>query len=164
MPQLRDGYISYLTVTWEKSVNEIPDNLHYSQVGVGMLLVRLAVAREFIVQGSGILFGTFHGPGVNGFAEFANLSATVALGVGLVQLFGGLAILTGIGARAGATAVILVLIGALTFARVPSSIATEYAVTQLLVTLCILVAGAGPFSLYYVLCRHLNRLAHAPFG
>jgi putative oxidoreductase len=145
-------------------MNTIPENLDRNQVGFGLLLVRLALAREFVCQGSGILFGAFHGPGVNGFAQFAHLPAMVAFGVGLAQLAGGLAILTGIGARLGTAAVIPILVGALTFARVPSGIAMEYEVTLLLIALCVLVAGAGPYSLYYVLCRQLDRIVQAPFG
>ena len=129
----------------------------YNRVGMALFIVRIALARELIAQGSGILFGAFHGPGVAGFAQFTHLPPVVAIAVGAAQLVGGLAILTGIGARAGAAAAILVLIGALTFARVPSGIATEYALTLLLIAVAIFASGAGRYSLYHLARRQLRK-------
>ncbi len=132
-------------------------------IGIGLVLIRLALAREFLIQGSGILFGMFQGPGVNGFAHYAHLSVEVALLVGLAQFFGGLMVLTGIGARAGAAMLIVVLVAALSISRIPSSVATDYALTQLVIALATLAAGAGPYSLVEVMNRNVCRLIRTPF-
>jgi putative oxidoreductase len=125
-------------------------------LGIALLVVRLALAREFLYQGSAILFGAFHGPGIYGFAAYAHLPAVVSLLVGLAQFGGGITILTGVGARLGAAGLISVLVGALTFARIPSALATDYAITQLLTAVAVLVAGAGPYSLYPVIVRQIK--------
>lgn len=137
-----------------KRPSSFPTEAH---VGIALLLIRLAVAREFLWQGSSILFGTFHGPGISGFAAYARLPYTVALLVGLAQFLGGLAILTGVGTRVGAAAVTAVLVGALTFARIPSSLATDYAITHLLISIALIVSGAGQYSLYPIVVQQINR-------
>ena len=130
-----------------------------AHVGIALLLIRLALAREFLCQGSGILFGAFHGPGIHGFAAFAHLPVVIAFLVGAAQFVGGIAVLTGIGARAGAAGLIVVMIGALSIARIPSSLATDYAITHLLISVAVLVAGAGRYSLYPVIVRQIDRLS-----
>ena len=129
-----------------------------SHASIALLLMRLALAREFLWQGSSILFGTFHGPGIQGFASYAHLPVAFAFLVGLAQFGGGLAILTGIGTRLGAAAIVTVLAGALTFARIPSALATDYAITHLLISIGLLVAGAGQYSLYPIIVKQFDRL------
>ena len=129
-----------------------------AHVSIALLVVRLALAREFLWQGSSILFGAFHGPGIQGFAAYAHLPAAVALLVGLAQFFGGLAVLTGVGTRLGAAALTTVLVGALTFARIPSALATEYAITHLLISVALIIAGAGQYSLYPIVQAQITRV------
>jgi putative oxidoreductase len=80
----------------------------------------------------------------------------VAFLVGLAQFGGGLAMLTGVLARLGALGIAVVMAGAVVMVHLPKGFdstkgGAEYALTQLLVALAILIAGAGPYSLYYVI-------------
>ncbi len=133
------------------------------QTGMALLLIRLAAAAAFLYHGSAILFGAFGGPGIAGFANFTHLPTAVAFLVGLAQFCGGLALLTGILARLGAVAIIAVMLGAIFMVHLPHGFEVtkggmEYALTQLLIAVAILVAGAGPYSLV-ALFRPASRLA-----
>lgn len=119
---------------------------------LALLLIRIAAALAFLYHGSGILFGAFGGPGPAGFAGFTHTSLAVAYLVGLAQVGGGLALLTGILARVGAVCVAIVMVGAIKMVHLKLGFdinhgGLEYALTQLLIALAILVAGAGKYSL-----------------
>lgn len=119
---------------------------------LALLAIRIASALAFLYHGSGLLFGAFGGPGPAGFSSFTHLSLTIAYLVGLAQFCGGLAMLTGIFARIGALCVAIVMIGAIKLVHLPNGFdigkgGYEYALTQLLIAIAILVAGAGKFSL-----------------
>jgi putative oxidoreductase len=119
---------------------------------LALLLIRIAAALAFLYHGSGILFGAFGGPGPAGFAGFTHTSLTVAYLVGLAQVGGGLALLTGILARVGAVCVAIVMVGAIKMVHLKLGFdinhgGLEYALTQLLIALAILAAGAGKYSL-----------------
>ena len=84
----------------------------------------------------------------------------------IAQFGGGMAMLTGIGARLGALAIIVVMLGAIFLVHLPKGFdvtkgGMEYALTQLLIAVAILIAGAGPYSLYYLL-RPADRAVDAP--
>src|SRR5947209_14428296 len=126
------------------------------RVGLALLFVRLASAACFLYHGSAITFGAFGGPGPHGFAEHGHLPLVVAYLVGFAQFAGGLAMLTGLLARLGAVAIIPVMLGAVFMVHLPKGFditkgGCEYALTQLLIAVAILISGAGPYSLYYVL-------------
>ena len=119
---------------------------------LALLLIRFASALAFLYHGSGILFGAFGGPGPAGFAGFTHTSLTIAYLVGLAQVGGGIALLTGIFARVGAVCVAIVMVGAIKMVHLKLGFdinhgGMEYALTQLLIALAILAAGAGKFSL-----------------
>jgi len=119
---------------------------------VALLLIRIASALAFLFHGSAILFGAFGGPGPAGFSGFTHLPLTIAYLVGLAQFCGGLAMLTGIFARIGALCIVIVMIGAIKMVHLVHGFdigkgGYEYALTQLLIAIAILVAGAGKFSL-----------------
>jgi putative oxidoreductase len=122
------------------------------QVGLALLSIRIAAGLAFLYHGCAILFGCFDGPGIHGFAQFTHLPVAVAFLVGLAQFCGGLALLTGILARLGAACIIAVMLGAIFMVHLPHGFdiqkqGMEYALTQLLIALAILIAGAGPYSL-----------------
>ena len=126
------------------------------RAGAALLTIRLAAGSAFLYHGSAILFGAFGGPGPQGFSEFTHLPVPIAILVGLAQFAGGLAMLTGILARLGAAAIIPVMLGAILMVHLPKGFDVtkggfEYALTQLLIAGAILIAGAGPYSLYYLL-------------
>jgi putative oxidoreductase len=89
--------------------------------------------------------------------------AIVGYLVGLAQFGGGLAILTGLLIRVGAFCVIIVMLGAIFLVHLPhgfdvSKGGVEYALTQLLVALALLVAGGGAYSLSLLLPEGLRKL------
>ena len=131
-------------------------NNEQRQAGLALLIIRIAAALVFLYHGSGILFGCFGGPGIAGMAEHGHLPYIVAFLVGLAQLCGGLAMLTGVLARLGAACIMIVMAGAIFMVHLPHGFdvtkgGVEYALTQLLIALAILIAGAGPYSLAYLL-------------
>ena len=119
---------------------------------LALLLIRIASAMAVLFHGSAILFGAFGGPGPAGFAGFLHMSITIGYLVGLAQFCGGLAMLTGIFARIGALCIVIVMLGAIRLVHLQYGFdigkgGYEYALTQLLIAIAILVAGAGKFSL-----------------
>ncbi len=119
---------------------------------LAILLVRIASALAFFYHGAAITFGAFGGPGPAGFAAFTHTSLTVAYLVGLAQLGGGVTMLTGILARVGAVCILIVMVGAIYLVHLPHGFdigrgGYEYALTQLLISLAILVGGPGKYSL-----------------
>ena len=119
---------------------------------LALLLIRIASAAAFLYHGSAILFGVFGGPGPAGFAAFTHTSLLVGYLVGIAQVGGGLAMLTGIFARIGAVGLIVVMAGAIRMVHWQHGFdigqgGFEYAMTQMLIALAVLAAGAGKFSL-----------------
>jgi putative oxidoreductase len=126
------------------------------RAGLALLIIRLASAACFLYHGGAITFGWFGGPGPSGFSQHAHLSLPVAYLVGIAQFGGGLAMLTGLLARLGALGIMAVMLGAIFMVHLPKGFdvtkgGMEYALTQLLIAAAILIAGAGPYSLYYLL-------------
>ena len=134
-----------------------------AQVNIALLLIRIASALAFLYHGSAILFGAFGGPGPHGFAAFMHAPDLVGYLVGLAQVVGGIAILTGILIRVGAACVIIVMLGAIFLVHLPhgfniSNGGIEYALALLLVALALLITGAGAYSLAGSLPPALRRL------
>ena len=119
---------------------------------LALLIIRIASALAFLFHGSQVLFGALGGPGPAGFAMFLGKPIAIGYLVGLAQFAGGLAMLTGIFARIGAVCIAIVMVGAIQLVHLKNGFdighgGMEYALTQLLISLAILVAGAGKFSL-----------------
>jgi putative oxidoreductase len=89
------------------------------QINAALLLVRIASALAFLYHGSAILFGAFGGPGPDKFAAARNMPVVIGYLVGLAQVAGGLAVLTGILTRVGAACVALVMLGAIFLVHLP---------------------------------------------
>ncbi len=122
------------------------------RIGAALLIIRLAAAAVFLYHGSAILFGAFGGPGLQGFSGFTHLPIAVAFLVGLAQFGGGLAMLTGILARLGSAGICVVMLGAIFMVHWTKGFdvskgGMEFALTQFLIALAVLIAGAGPYSL-----------------
>jgi len=133
------------------------------QTSLALLIIRIAAGIVFLYHGSQILFGAFGGPGPQGFAAFMHAPAIVGYLVGLAQFAGGLAILTGLLIRVGAVCTIIVMLGAIFLVHLPhgfdvSKHGMEYALTQLLIALALLIAGGGSYSLGSVLPEGLRKL------
>ena len=128
-----------------------------------LLIMRLACSLPFLYHGSAILFGAFGGPGPAGFAAFMHAPAIVGYLVGLAQFAGGIAILTGALLRVGAVSVIIVMLGAIFLVHLPHGYdighgGMEFALTELLLALGLLLAGPGRYSLASLLPAPLRKL------
>lgn len=122
-----------------------------NQVNGALLSIRIASALAFLFHGSAILFGAFGGPGPEKFAAFIHAPAIVGYLVGLSQVFAGLTMLTGILTRLGAVCVIVNMLAAIFIVHLPHGFdvaqrGIEYALTQLLIALALLLTGAGDYS------------------
>jgi putative oxidoreductase len=138
-------------------------NIATGKIDAALMLVRLASAMAFLYHGAAITFGMFGGPGPAGFAGFTHTSLTVAYLVGLAQLGGGLAMLTGVFIRVGAVCIIIVMIGAIFMVHLPhgfdiSKGGVEYVLTQSLVALALFLTGPGAYSLAGILPESLRKL------
>jgi putative oxidoreductase len=116
-----------------------------------LLLIRIASGLAFLYHGSGILFGAFGGPGPEKFAAGMHAPGTIGYLVGLAQVAGGLAILTGLFIRIGAICAAIVMLGAIFLVHLPHGFdinqgGFEYAFTQLLIAVALILAGAGRYS------------------
>jgi len=93
------------------------------------------------------------------------MKVPVAVGylVGLAQFAGGIAILLGALLRVGAVCVIIVMLGAIFMVHLPHGYdighgGLEYALTEMLLALGLLLAGPGKYSLASVLPAPLQKL------
>lgn len=123
-----------------------------SPVNVALLLIRIASSLAFLYHGSGILFGAFGGAGPQGFAAFTHLPLTIVYLVGLAQIAGGVAVLLGVFTRVGAACLIVIMLGAIFMVHLEHGFDVgrngfEYALTQLLIALALVIAGPGSYSL-----------------
>jgi len=128
-----------------------------------LLVLRLACALPFLYHGCAILFGFFGGPGPVSFAAFMHQPPAVGYLVGLAQLTGGLAILTGVFLRVGAICVIIVMLGAIFLVHLPHGFdinrgGLELALTELLLAFGLILSGPGACSLGKVLPAPLRKL------
>jgi putative oxidoreductase len=133
------------------------------ELNLELLIMRLACSLPFLYHGCAILFGAFGGPGPQNFAAFMKMPAVIGYLVGLAQVAGGIAILTGALLRVGAVCVIIVMLGAIFIVHLPNGYdighgGLEYALTQMLLALGLLLAGPGKFSLASVLPAPLQKL------
>jgi putative oxidoreductase len=146
-------------------MNSIPvnDRPGTSHADAALLLIRIAAALAFLFHGCGILFGMFGGPGPVEFAAEMHMPAVVGYLVGLAQVAGAIAILTGVLTRIGAGCVLVVMLGAIFLVHLPHGFdinkgGIEYPLTQLLIALALLSAGAGRYSLAGSLPPPLRKL------
>ena len=134
-----------------------------SRVNLALLIVRIAGALPFLYHGSGILFGMFDGPGPERFAASQHMAPIFGYLVGLAQVCGGLALLLGVFTRIGAVCIIIVMIGAIQLVHGKHGYdigrgGMEYAVTQSLLALALLIAGPGQYGFARFLPGTLRKL------
>jgi putative oxidoreductase len=123
-----------------------------AQINAALLLLRIASALTFLYNGSAILFGAFAGPGPLRFAASHHWPVAIAYLVGLAQVAGGLAVLSGILFRLGAASILVVMLGAIFLVHLPHGFSVsnggiEYALTELLLAAAFLLTGPGAYSL-----------------
>jgi putative oxidoreductase len=134
-----------------------------AQTNLALLLIRIASGLAFLYHGSAILFGAFGGPGPQGFAAFMHAPAIMGYLVGLAQFAGGIAVLTGLLIRVGTLCIVIVLLGAIFLVHLAhgfdvSKGGMEYALTQFLIGLALLIAGGGAYSLSSLLPEGFRKL------
>jgi putative oxidoreductase len=133
------------------------------RIDCALLVLRIASALVFFYHGSAILFGGFGGPGPQKFAAFMHAPAIVGYLVGLAQFCGALAMLTGVLIRVGAVCIIIVMLGAIFMVHLPHGFdvtkgGIEFALTQLLIAVALLLTGAGRYSISAALPPALRKL------
>jgi putative oxidoreductase len=138
----------------------MPDS---QRADLGLFLIRFACAIVFLYHGSAILFGAFGGPGPVNFAAHMRAPVVVGYLVGLAQVVGGLAILTGILFRIGAVCLMIVMLGAIFMVHLPHGFniannGAEFALTEFLLALGLLLTGPGHFALQSALPGSLRKL------
>ena len=134
-----------------------------ARINAAFLILRIASAMAFLYHGSQILFGAFGGPGPVQFATGHHWPIIMGYLIGLAQLGGGLAILTGVLFRLGALCIIVVMLGAIFTVHLPKGFdvgkgGMEYALTQLLMGIAFLLTGPGAYSLTSLLPASLQSL------
>jgi putative oxidoreductase len=134
-----------------------------SQLSLALLLIRIASALAFLYHGSAILFGAFGGPGPAGFSAFMHEPIAVGYLVGLAQVAGGITMLTGVFFRVGAICLIIVMLGAIFLVHLPhgfdiSQGGVEYALTQCLIAIALIITGPGAYSLNHSLPASMRKL------
>jgi putative oxidoreductase len=134
-----------------------------SRLHLALLILRIACGIAVLYHGSAILFGAFGGPGPQRFSNFTHMPLVVAYLVGLAQVAGGLAIITGVLFRLGALCVAIVMLGAIFIVHLPhgfdvSKGGFEYALTLLLIATALLFTGPGAYSLHSSLPEPLRKL------
>src|SRR5205085_4999140 len=82
-----------------------------ARISAALLLLRIASAMAFLYHGSAILFGSFGGPGPQQFAASHHWPVVMGYLIGLAQLAGGLAVLSGVLFRTGAACIVVVMLG-----------------------------------------------------
>lgn len=145
------------------STDSALDSESSPKLNLGLLLLRFACALPMLYHGSAILFGVLGGPGPQAFASYLHMPAAIGYLIGLAQLAGGLAILTGVLLRLGAVCVIIVMLGAVFLVHLPHGFdigkgGMEYALTVLLLALALLLTGPGAYSLRGILPAGLQKL------
>lgn len=118
----------------------------------GTTLIRLAVGTVFLAHGAQKLF-VFHFAGVTQFFTQAGipLPALSAVVVTLVEFFGGLALILGLGTRIAAALLAVNMLGAIAFVHFKGGFflpaGAEYAFTMLFANVAIVLNGAGALAL-----------------
>lgn len=127
----------------------------------GLLVIRLMLAVVFVFHGAQKLFGAFGGPGLEGFAGYLGslgvpLPGPSAFLAGAAELFGGLALATGVGLRLLALPLAFTMLVAATTAHSGFDATQgggEYALTLGAVVIGLALTGPGKYSLSALLPR-----------
>ena len=133
-----------------------------ARISTALVLLRIASAMAFLYHGSAILFGSFGGPGPQQFAASHHWPVVMGYLIGLAQLAGGLAVLSGILFRLGAASIVVVMLGAIFLVHLPHGFdigkgGAEYALTLLLLAVAFLLTGPGSYSLAFWLPAPLRK-------
>ena len=128
-----------------------------TNAGAGLAVLRITTGLTFMAHGSQKLFGAFGGPGLQGMAGWLEsigvtpgyLMATLA---GSAEFFGGLALVLGLLVRLASILLIVAMLVAVFSVHLANGFfiqanGFEYAFTLIMISVALLISGAGPFSL-----------------
>jgi putative oxidoreductase len=143
---------------------KINDGLQKVMTDTGLLGMRVMLGVVFMFHGSQKLFGSFGGSGIEGFAGFLDslgipLPTLNAYMAGGSEFFGGLLLLTGVGARlASVPLTITMLVAAFTVGKGFNVLTggMEYPLTLAVVATGLGLIGPGRFTLSHA-ARSLRR-------
>ena len=133
---------------------------------VGVLLIRAIIAVVFMYHGSQKLFGMFEGPGIAGFAGFLEsinvpLPKVNAVMAASAEVFGGIAVLLGVGLRIAVFPMVVTMVVAIVTVHGKAFSAQaggmEYPLTLAIVLLGLGLTGAGRFSIDERLRQHFQK-------
>ena len=127
------------------------DRSNLTCIDGALLSLRIASGLAFLYHG-GDPVRSVRRPGPRRFALDHGHPIVLGYLVGLAQVAGAIAVLTGILTRVGAAALSIVMLGAIFLVHLPNGFdvsngGMEYALTQLLVALALILAGPGAYSL-----------------
>jgi putative oxidoreductase len=130
----------------------LTDKPQSGRIDAALLILRIASTMTFLYNGSAVLFGSFGGPGPRQFATSHHMPVLLGYLVGVAQCAGALAVLSGVLIRVGAACLVVVMLGAIFMVHLPhgfnvSGGGMEYALTELLLAIALLLAGPGRYSL-----------------
>jgi putative oxidoreductase len=140
-------------------------------IDIALLIIRIVLGIIFIQHGSQKLFGWFDGPGIEGVTgmmkkfgvAFPNFLAWL---VALSEFFGGLLVLVGLVTPLAAAVIVSVMVVAIVLVHAQSGFFNqekgyEFNLSLIALALPLMLAGAGVFSLDYLL-RLAMPLDHLP--
>jgi putative oxidoreductase len=130
-------------------------------IDVGLLVLRLVLGVIFIGHGAQKLFGSFGGPHISGFAKMLGQlgvkpAMPMAILAGLAEFVGGILVILGFLTPLAALALIVVMIVAVLAVHLKNGFFNtnggyEFNLALVGMTLTLLIAGAGAYSLDNVL-------------
>ena len=138
-------------------MNSLIKSILTTNAGAGIAVLRITTGLTFMAHGSQKLFGAFGGPGLQGMAGWLEslgvtpgyLMATLA---GSAEFFGGLALVLGLLVRLASIPLIVAMLVAVFSVHLANGFfitanGFEYAFTLIMISVALLIRGAGPSSL-----------------
>jgi putative oxidoreductase len=125
-------------------------------VAWSLFLLRVLLGTTFILHGSQKLFGLFGGPGLVGFSGYVakqmGLPPFLGYLASVCEFVGGWLVLLGLGTEVGALMIACVMLMAIFLVHWPAGYflpkGFEYALNLLLVSLALIIGGAGRGALW----------------
>ncbi|MDH0291299.1 DoxX family protein, partial [Pseudomonas sp. GD04087] len=137
-------------------MNSLIKSILTTNAGAGIAVLRITTGLTFMAHGSQKLFGAFGGPGLQGMAGWLeSLGVTpgylMAALAGSAEFFGGLALVLGLLVRLASIPLIVAMLVAVFSVHLANGFfitanGFEYAFTLIMISVALLISGAGPFS------------------
>src|SRR5262245_56185959 len=138
-------------------MNSLIKSILSTNAGAGIAVLRITTGLTFMAHGSQKLFGAFGGPGLQGMAGWLeSLGVTpgylVASLAGSAEFFGGLALGPALLVRLARIPLIIAMLVAVFSVHLANGFfitpnGFDYAFTLIMISVALLISGAGPFSL-----------------